>query len=341
MLYYKLSLEGNEERIIINMNQSTEEPINSDNSGDISTSENNANNNNNSSNCSNNNVDSSNKNVNIKPSDKNESVASSEILSKNNVINNESQTVRHKKRLIFDKSDLVKISLFILLLIIFAVIIVHYFPFFMSLRDHNARMLWISDLRSMGVRGFFAIIGIQITQIVIAIIPGEPVEIAAGYLYGTWGGLAACLLGVFFGSCIILVIVRLLGVSFVKKLIKEESINKLKFLHNTKSLETVVFILFLIPGTPKDMLTYFIPLTSMKSLRFLIISTFARIPSVVTSTIVGASLGQSKWGLSIFVFALTAAMGIIGIQINNWYMKKHHNNHHNHTNIDTNTNDNN
>lgn len=291
----------------------------------------------------------SNTNINIKPANTNVSfridnpvdndvhIISDKIDPKNKTaVDDNISAVPPKKRRIFDKSDLVKISFFILLLIIFAVIIVHYFPFFMSLRDHNARMLWISDLRGMGVRGFFAIIGIQITQIVIAIIPGEPVEIAAGYLYGTWGGLAACLIGVFLGSCIILFIVRLLGVSLVKKLIKEESMNKLKFLHHTKSLETVVFILFLIPGTPKDMLTYFIPLTSMKPLRFLTISTFARIPSVVTSTIVGASLGQSKWGLSIFVFALTAAMGIIGIQINNWYMKKHHNSHHNHTNTNIN-----
>jgi len=224
----------------------------------------------------------------------------------------------------FIKSDLVKFSIFVMFVIISIGIIIYFFPFFLSLQDSSVRMLWIDKIKNQGFAGILTAIGIQIFQVVFAVIPGEPIEIAMGYLYGTFGGLAVCLFGIFIGSLIILYIVKLLGVSFVSKLIKKETMAKLNFLHNTKSLETVVFIMFLIPGTPKDLLTYFVPLTSMKPFRFLLIATFARIPSVITSTLVGASLGSNKWGLSIFVFILTAIIGIIGIQLNNWYMKKHH-----------------
>ncbi len=223
----------------------------------------------------------------------------------------------------FKKSDIVKFAIFVALIVVFIGVIIYFWPFFISLKDENTRMAWINNIRNMGFPGFIVALGIQIFQVVLAIIPGEPVEIAMGYLYGTFGGLGVCLLGIFIGSLIILLLVKVLGVGFVQKLLKKEHMDKLTFLHNARSLDTVVFILFFIPGTPKDMLTYFIPLTPMKPVRFLLISTFARIPSVITSTLVGASLGSNKLALSIVFFILTGIMGIIGIQINNWYMKKH------------------
>lgn len=221
------------------------------------------------------------------------------------------------------KSDIIKFSIFVILIAVFVGVIIYFMPFFLSLKDEAVRMKWINQLRNQGLKGYLIAMSVQIFQVVLAVIPGEPVEIAMGFLYGTFGGLVNCLIGIFIGSLIILLLVKSLGVGFVQKLVKPDTMNKLKFLHNTKSLDMVVFILFFIPGTPKDMLTYFIPLTPMKPSRFLLISTFARIPSVITSTLTGATLGSDKWMLSIIIFAFTGLMGIVGIQINNWYMKKH------------------
>jgi len=223
----------------------------------------------------------------------------------------------------FKRADIAKFIILLVIIAIFIALIIYYFPFFLSLRDETVRNGWIQWLKSLGVKGMLVAGAVQVIQVVLAVIPGEPVEIAVGFLYGTWGGLVICLLGVFIGSLVIFFLVRLLGASFVKSLVGEEKMNKLKFLHNEKSLDTVVFILFLIPGTPKDVLTYFIPLTPMKPVRFLLIATFARIPSIITSTLVGASLGKNQWGLGIIIFILTAVMGIVGIQIHNRYMKKH------------------
>ncbi len=223
----------------------------------------------------------------------------------------------------FGRADWIRFAAAVLLLGGLAYIAIRYFPFFVSLKDEQVRMEWIAHLRSAGFAGFLTAAGVQVLQVVVAVIPGEPVEIVMGYLYGTWGGLGVCLLGIFAGTLVILLLVKMLGASFVKDVISEKKMGKLRFLHNAKGLDMVVFILFLIPGTPKDVLTYFVPLTPMKPARFLLIATFARIPSVVSSTLIGASLGQNRWGLGILIFALTAVMGIAGIGLNNWYTKRH------------------
>ena len=76
-----------------------------------------------------------------------------------------------------------------------------------------------------------------------------------------------------------------------------------------------MFILFIIPGTPKDILTYIVPLTPMKLSTFLLLSTVARLPSVVTSTIGGNALGTGKLTFALIVFGATALISALGILI--------------------------
>jgi uncharacterized membrane protein YdjX (TVP38/TMEM64 family) len=81
----------------------------------------------------------------------------------------------------------------------------------------------------------------------------------------------------------------------------------------------------LIPGTPKDLLSYFVGLTEMKLSEWLIITTIARIPSVATSTIGGNALGEGNYITAITVFAITAVVSILGILIYNYITKKREN----------------
>lgn len=69
---------------------------------------------------------------------------------------------------------------------------------------------------------------------------------------------------------------------------------KLLFLKKEKNLELIIFIIFFIPGTPKDLLTYIAPFTRIKLKTFLLLTTFARIPSVITSTIGGNALSNQN-----------------------------------------------
>ncbi len=135
-----------------------------------------------------------------------------------------------------------------------------------------------------GVGGWFVTLGIQVLQILIAVLPGEPVELMLGFMWGPWLGTLTCLIGIFIGTVIIFFPARLLGKPFVRLIVGEENSRRYKFLYDPVKLDTTVFILFFIPGTPKDVLTYIVPLTGMNPVKYFLIATFARIPSVVTST---------------------------------------------------------
>ena len=180
----------------------------------------------------------------------------------------------------------------------------------------------------MGVGGWLVVFGIQALQIVIAFIPGEPIEIIAGILYGTWGGLLLCLSGCVVASTLVFSISKKCGTSLLYKMFGKNKVDNFAFLKNKKRVETVSFILFLIPGTPKDMLTYVAGVSNLKLSRFLLISTFARIPSVVSSTLIGSSMRQGDWGITITIFIITAIIGILGIRFNDKIMEFYRNRRH-------------
>ncbi|WP_067842956.1 TVP38/TMEM64 family protein [Amphibacillus sediminis] len=169
---------------------------------------------------------------------------------------------------------------------------------------------WIN---SLGVGGWLIVFGIQVLQIVIAFIPGEPIEVIAGILYGTWGGLLLCLSGCVVASTFIFLISKKFGMPLLYKIFRKDKVENFAFMKDKKRVETVSFILFLIPGTPKDMLTYIVGVSNLKLRSFLLISTFARIPSVVSSTMIGSSIQQGDWTITITIFIITAMIGILGI----------------------------
>ena len=174
-------------------------------------------------------------------------------------------------------------------------------------------------LDSYGVWGRVIFLGMTLLQILIGIIPGEPLEIGAGYAFGIWEGFLLCELGILIGSALIWCFSRYLGIKAVEAFYSREKLNELKFLKNTQKLNITAFILFFIPGTPKDMLTYVLGLTPMKLSTCLFITTVARIPSVITSVIGGSALGEQRYWLAVIVFAVTGLVSLGGIL---FYKKK-------------------
>lgn len=152
-------------------------------------------------------------------------------------------------------------------------------------------------------------------QVVFVFLPGEIIEILAGFMYGPIGGMLICLLGAALGSCIIYLFVQKLGLGFIDKFLGSGKIDEVRFLKKQKNLDIIIFIIFLIPGTPKDIITYFMPLTTMPLSKFLLITTIARIPSVITSTISGTALGLAQYDVMIFVLVATAIVSIIGLYL--------------------------
>ena len=171
-------------------------------------------------------------------------------------------------------------------------------------------------VKSYGAFGSLIFIGLQVIQIVVAVIPGEPIEIIGGVLFGAFGGLFLCLIGSLIGTILVYYLVKWLGRHFVTSMVDNKKIHKLKILNDEKKLETLIFILFLIPGTPKDILTYFVPLTKIRPKKYFAYSTVARIPSIITSTFVGANIGKGHFLVSAIIFLITAAIGFVGILYN-------------------------
>ena len=155
--------------------------------------------------------------------------------------------------------------------------------------------------------------GMLILQIIVAAIPGEPLEIAAGYAFGALEGTLLCLFGAFLGRVAVFLLVRRFGTRAVEVFFPLEKLNALSILQNKKKLTLWVFFLFFLPGTPKDLLCYVVGLTDLPLKSWLIISAIAPIPSIVTSTIGGDALGVGNYTFALLVFLITIVISGLGL----------------------------
>jgi uncharacterized membrane protein YdjX (TVP38/TMEM64 family) len=213
------------------------------------------------------------------------------------------------------KKGKTRLIILILIFAIFTIILaIIFWPFIQNLGDEEYREGLSNWIRSHGLSGVAVLFGLQFLQIFIAIIPGGPIQIIAGMAYGTWAGFAIIVAGCFFTKTIIFYIGKRFGLPFLRRFFGEDDLNTWKFLKDSKKVERVVFILFLIPGTPKDLLTWLGPLTNLSLPTFIILSTFARMPAILMSTITGDSMIRGNWILSLSLFLGMAVFGFLGIQ---------------------------
>lgn len=178
-------------------------------------------------------------------------------------------------------------------------------------------------MNNLGFMKYPMMIGIMALQVIVALIPGEPIEIAAGYIFGPWGGMILCLMGCALGSVLIILVVRTFGIRFVELFFKREQINNLRFFKDPKKRDAMVFLLFLIPGTPKDVLTYLAGLVPIHMGKFILLTTIARIPSVITSTAGGNLLGEKRYKEAAIVFVVTLLVtGVLALLYRSYQNRK-------------------
>ena len=164
-----------------------------------------------------------------------------------------------------------------------------------------------------GIWSRFAYMGMVILQVVIAVLPGEPFEIAAGYAFGAVEGSLLCIAASTLGSITVFLLVRYFGVPLVEVFFSEEKLHRIKFLKTTPKRDFIFFIIFMIPGTPKDLLCYFAGLTDIRLSLWLLICSLGRLPSIVTSTVGGDALGTSNYWFAAAVFAITLVISLVGL----------------------------
>lgn len=211
------------------------------------------------------------------------------------------------------KSDLFKlVGLIVFIALIFGVVAALW-PSLSVVFEPNGVDRLISDIKSQGPAGVLILLGLQLLQIVVAFIPGEVVQVAAGMLYGPFFGSLIILLGCVISSSIIYSLVHKLGAPFVQSMVSEKYLVKFYEFERSGKLNLIVFILFLIPAMPKDVFTYLVPLTNMRMRAFLILSTVGRIPGVIISTYAASGLAEGDITTSLIIFGIAAVLMVLGI----------------------------
>ena len=197
------------------------------------------------------------------------------------------------------KKNTFRLIAFIIFIVGIVAITLMAIPFVRSIKDPEEFRKFVDGFEAPGVIIMFFV---QVFQIVVALIPGEFVEFFAGTLYGCFGGLLLCLVGIAIGQVIVFGAVKFFGRDFVESFAGSRTFEKLKFLKDEKKLRVIVFLLFFIPGTPKDALCYVVPFTSMKLREFIPLTLLARIPSVVTSTYAGSAFAEQNYMILVIAY---------------------------------------
>ena len=172
------------------------------------------------------------------------------------------------------------------------------------------------------VLGAITLIILTAVQVVVALIPSELLEIAAGYVFGSWMGAFLCLVGIVLGSCVTILLVRRFGAKFVYAFFPKEKINALPIINDPPKRNLLTFILFVIPGTPKDLFTYAIGLTNMSIPLYVALTSAARFPSVILSTMSGNAAGEENYTKAIIIALVAAAISGIGLLLYRIFSKR-------------------
>jgi uncharacterized membrane protein YdjX (TVP38/TMEM64 family) len=183
--------------------------------------------------------------------------------------------------------------------------------------DDNTQVLWALEnlVKENYLLSVFVIIVVCAIQVMVALVPGELVELASGYAFGAWLGALYCIIGIMLGSVLVILLTRKYGRAFIESLCSREKIDSISWINEPKKLNFLAAVVFFIPGTPKDLLTYAIGLTKMSVPTYIVITTLARFPSIIISTLSGGALGDSNIRKAIVFFIISAATGILGFVI--------------------------
>jgi len=169
---------------------------------------------------------------------------------------------------------------------------------------------WID---SFGALGPLMFMGVQVFQVIIFIVPGEVAQIAGGFLFGAWGGIFYSLIGITVGSAFNFFLARLLGVSFVEGLFKADQVARFETVISSSRARAGFFLLFLIPGIPKDILCYVAGLSRIGFVPFLLISMTGRLPGIVGSAIIGSSAAKNNWVVTLSVTGAAVVAFVAGL----------------------------
>ena len=169
--------------------------------------------------------------------------------------------------------------------------------------DRDGIVNWV---KSLGPLGIGAYILLQISQTIVAPIPGNIVGGLGGYLFGWWGVIFTSI-GAAIGAFVVFYISRRFGRRLVERFVKKEHLEKFDFVFGDRA-GTILFLIYLIPGLPDDIVCYIAGLTKVPLKNLVVLFTIGRLPSVIVNNFLGAGLEQGHVGL---VFGVSAVAVVL------------------------------
>ena len=174
---------------------------------------------------------------------------------------------------------------------------------------------------------WFFYMGSQIIQILISVVPGQALQFAAGYCFGIPVGLALSIIGAGLGTFITFYLGKILGRDAMHVIIPEDKIEHYTARINSKNGIIIIFLLYLIPGLPKDTINYIGGISDIRFLLFFPVSMMGRIPGMLGSLIIGWQLKTGSYMGAAIVGAVAVVLFLLGVgfrkplmeRIDRWY----------------------
>ena len=209
--------------------------------------------------------------------------------------------------------------IFLILIVILIPLYLYFYQqdFLMRFRDFNDIVSFLERYKLQSIPIYIIL---QIAQIVISVLPGQFFQLAAGYLYTFWPALLFSCIGAFLGTTITFWLAKGLGSDFVHIFFEKDKTEDYVKRLNSKKAYTIVFLLYAIPGIPKDVVSYAAGLSEMKYKPFIILSTIGRIPGMMGSIIIGSMWHKEEY-VGMIILAIIAVVAFCSCII---YRKKLH-----------------
>ena len=156
-------------------------------------------------------------------------------------------------------------------------------------------------------------IALQFVQVVLFVIPGEVAQAAGGYIFGMWAGILYSVVGILLGSTFNFFLARLLGVPFVNAVFGAERLKRFDLVLTSRRATAAFFLLFLIPGIPKDALCYVAGLSTLSFPLFMLVSTVGRLPGIIGSSALGGAAANRMWFTAGTITVIAVVLFVAGL----------------------------
>jgi uncharacterized membrane protein YdjX (TVP38/TMEM64 family) len=170
----------------------------------------------------------------------------------------------------------------------------------------------------------FIFIGLQVLQVIAAPVPGEVSGFVGGIFFGPLWGIVFSTIGLTLGSWLAFGLARLLGRPLVELVVSAETIRRYDYVMKHKGM-FLAFLMFLVPGFPKDILSYILGLGHMAQRDFLIVSTSGRLLGTTLLTVGGVFFRDGRYGALFTVVGISLAVIILALvyrdRIERWFRR--------------------